>query len=149
MTDFELAGAAYETAKLRGAVPGEAFYQALAAFRVQQADGERKRALASRPAIESHVPKLARALVDYVASSHGIHVDDLCGADRRADLVRVRDEAAWLLRSTGAPLKSIGRALGGRDHSTVLVAIRRFEARMKADDLLAERMRQSAEGLAA
>jgi chromosomal replication initiator protein len=62
-------------------------------------------------------------------------VADLTGRRRTARIVQARFAAAYALHRQypGMPLSAIGRALGGRDHSTIINAIRRAEALARND----------------
>ena len=66
-----------------------------------------------------------RAVADHL----GVSLRDLMGPSRRAEIVWPRHVAMWVVReTTGASLPRIGRAFGGRDHTTVLYAVRKVEA---------------------
>jgi len=59
-------------------------------------------------------------VMDVVSSHFGFTVDQLKSKRRTQDLARARQTAMHLARDlTGASLNQIGRAFGGRDHSTV------------------------------
>jgi chromosomal replication initiator protein len=59
-------------------------------------------------------------VMEVVASHFGFTVDQLKSKRRTQDLARARQMAMHLAREmTGASLNQIGRAFGGRDHSTV------------------------------
>ena len=67
-------------------------------------------------------------LLDEVAKEHMVDVEAMRGRSRFAPLVRARDCAAMRLRSElNLPLKAIGFHLGGRDHSTIITAVKRAE----------------------
>lgn len=78
-----------------------------------------------------------------VASSFGISRAELIGSSRAAAPLRARQVAILLTREeTGLSLPQIGRLYGGRDHSTVLNALRRIELGIGVDPALAERVEQ-------
>lgn len=93
------------------------------------------------------IPFTARPMVDWgkmsgrsimsikaaVCAFYNIRMFDLVSERRTADLVRPRQIAMWLARKlTSASTVKIGRAFGGRDHSTVAHACMRVdELRMK------------------
>jgi chromosomal replication initiator protein len=59
-------------------------------------------------------------VLDAVSDYSGFTVDQLKSKRRTQDLARYRQVAMYLAREmTGASLNQIGRAIGGRDHSTV------------------------------
>lgn len=74
-----------------------------------------------------------------VARLCGITVSDLTGADRSASYVRARLTAYAVARDCGYSLPEIGRAMGGRDHTTVLSGSRRFDAISATDPDLRQR----------
>ncbi len=66
-----------------------------------------------------------------VADYFQVHVSDLKSNRRHRGVSLPRQAAAYLLRRhTGVSLQEIGRLLGGRSHSTVLTALKRFEQHM-------------------
>jgi chromosomal replication initiator protein len=78
-----------------------------------------------------------------VATSFGISRAELIGAGRATVPLRARQVAIYLTREmTDLSLPQIGRLYGGRDHSTVLNALRRVEARFAEDEELASRVRR-------
>jgi hypothetical protein len=61
-----------------------------------------------------------------------VSVTELFSNRRTHAIVLLRHELFWTLREqTTLSLPQIGRAMGGRDHTTVLHGIRRHERRMK------------------
>ncbi len=75
-----------------------------------------------------------------VADAFGVSESDLESKSRAAKVTWPRQVAMYLAReAAGEPLPTIGREFGGRNHSTVLNACRRVEARMAAspEDALA------------
>ncbi|MFN8160392.1 MAG: chromosomal replication initiator protein DnaA [Solirubrobacterales bacterium] len=74
-----------------------------------------------------------------VAARFALNRAELIGPGRSRTEVRARGIAAYLIRqSTPLSLPQIGRLFGGRDHSTVLNAIRRVESALPTDPELAE-----------
>ncbi|HZC15625.1 MAG TPA: chromosomal replication initiator protein DnaA [Caulobacteraceae bacterium] len=69
-----------------------------------------------------------------VAEHYGMRQADLISERRNRAIARPRQAAMWLTKHlTTRSLPDIGRRFGGRDHTTVLHAVRRIEA-LKADD---------------
>lgn len=63
---------------------------------------------------------------------------DILARDRRPDVARARKVAIYLSRElTGKSLPEIGRSFGGRDHSTILAAVRSLTGDIQADHELA------------
>jgi chromosomal replication initiator protein len=79
----------------------------------------------------------ARSLVEIqnvVSARYGITSEELVSPARAARVSLPRQLAMYLARElTDESLPSIGRAFGGRDHTTVLHALRRAEQRMTTD----------------
>jgi hypothetical protein len=73
-----------------------------------------------------------RTIATEVAIQHGFTLADLKSPRRNRKVVRARHEAFWrCFKETEQSLPAIGRALGGKDHTTVLHGIRAHEKRMK------------------
>jgi chromosomal replication initiator protein len=69
-----------------------------------------------------------------VGEVHDVTVDQLKSKRRTQDLARARQIAMFLAREmTGASLNQIGRAFGGRDHSTVSHACQKISRDMGSD----------------
>ena len=67
---------------------------------------------------------------------------EFLSARRTNDLVRPRQVAMYLAKTlTTRSLPEIGRRFGGRDHTTVLHAIRKIEALLPVDEKIAEAVR--------
>ena len=73
-------------------------------------------------------------IVVAVAAEVGVSRHELLARDRRPVVVWARHLAMYLARElTGASLPNIGRAFGGRNHTTVLHAIRRVQRESERD----------------
>ncbi|MCE5198807.1 MAG: chromosomal replication initiator protein DnaA [Armatimonadota bacterium] len=73
-----------------------------------------------------------------VSKRFNVDMSDLKGKCRSADIVMPRQIAMYLCRElTDGSLPSIGKALGGRDHSTVLHACKKIEQKLEKDKSLA------------
>lgn len=74
-------------------------------------------------------PELTPERILEVAANHfGLTVADLTGHSRRKELVFARQAAMTLCRSLlGMSYPALGRLFGGKDHSTVLYSIRKFQ----------------------
>jgi len=85
-----------------------------------------------------------------VAHAFGVSVHDLQSESRRKDFVAPRHVAMYLSRElTACSLAAIGKAFGGRDHTTVLHACQRVQALMREDPSLRGTVEQLAEDLKA
>jgi chromosomal replication initiator protein len=72
------------------------------------------------------------------AEHYGMKQVDLISERRNRAIARPRQAAMWLAKSlTTRSLPDIGRRFGGRDHTTVLHAVRRIEALRQEDPQLA------------
>ena len=68
------------------------------------------------------------------AERFGVEVADLTGKGRRQELVTPRQIAMYLIREhTQHSLPEIGAFFGGRDHSTVLYAVKKVQDRLDAE----------------
>ena len=80
-----------------------------------------------------------REIQSTVARHYGVSVIDLCSDRRARKVVWPRHVAMYLGRElTAHSLPSIGRAFGGRDHTTVMHGIGRVESRMADSAPVAE-----------
>ena len=74
-----------------------------------------------------------------VAKHYGVTRSDLLSSRRTANVVRPRQIAMYLAKTlTLRSLPEIGRRFGGRDHTTVLHAVRKIDANVANDKVLAE-----------
>ncbi len=75
-----------------------------------------------------------KAITSAVARHLGVKSSEMRSGSRRQNIVRARSLAMWLSRQlTDSSLSHIGDAFGGRDHSTVLHAIRKMESSFDDD----------------
>jgi len=73
-----------------------------------------------------------------VCMHFGVAVDDVLSARRTANVVLPRQIAVYLAKLlTPRSLPEIGRLFGGRDHTTILHAIRKIEALRQSDERIA------------
>jgi chromosomal replication initiator protein len=74
-----------------------------------------------------------------VARQYNVSRSDLLSSRRTANVVRPRQVAMYLAKTlTLRSLPEIGRRFGGRDHTTVLHAVRKIEALVNKDTALCE-----------
>jgi len=74
-----------------------------------------------------------------VSKHYGVSRADLLSSRRTANVVRPRQIAMYLAKTlTLRSLPEIGRRFGGRDHTTVLHAVRKIEGLVKGDKNLAD-----------
>jgi chromosomal replication initiator protein len=78
---------------------------------------------------DKSAPELTPQRILAVASGHfGLTVADLIGHSRRKEMVFARQTAMTLCRSLlGMSYPALGKLFGGKDHSTVLYSIRKFQ----------------------
>ena len=83
-------------------------------------------------------PCTVAAILDATATQFGVGTDSLLARDRRPAVTRARKVAMYLARElTGQSFPEIGRGFGGRDHSTVLHAVRSVSTEVTRDPELA------------
>jgi chromosomal replication initiator protein len=76
-----------------------------------------------------------------VAKHYNVSRSDILSARRTASVVRPRQVAMYLSKTlTLRSLPEIGRRFGGRDHTTVLHAVRKIEGIVEADHHFSEEM---------
>jgi len=76
-------------------------------------------------------------IIDVVAQTHNLTPERLLSRDRSRDVAIPRQIAMYLLREeANMSLPQIGQVLGGRDHTTVMYAIRKIAGQMVSDDRL-------------
>jgi len=75
---------------------------------------------------------IARSMLLEVAQQTGLTIQEVIGQQRNPNVVAARHYLMWRLRrETTWSLPEIGRFLGGRDHTTVIHGIRKWEQRLK------------------
>jgi len=83
-------------------------------------------------------PCTVAAVLDATAEQFGLGVDAIVARDRRPAVTQARKIAMYLARElTSESLPSIGRGFGGRDHTTVLHAVRSITAELARNPELA------------
>ena len=71
-------------------------------------------------------------ILEAVAETYGLTVDDIVGPRRARPLVTARHVAMYLVRHlTDYSYPSIGKVFGNRDHSTCISAVEKIEGQMK------------------
>ncbi len=74
-----------------------------------------------------------------VAEHYGIRLSDMTSARRARAVARPRQVAMYLAKQlTPRSLPEIGKKFGGRDHTTVMHAVRRIEELKSADPVMAD-----------
>ena len=77
-----------------------------------------------------------------VARQYNVSRSDLLSSRRTANVVRPRQVAMYLAKTlTLRSLPEIGRRFGGRDHTTVLHAVRKIEALVSKDTALSDEVK--------
>ena len=78
-------------------------------------------------------------IIRKVADHYNLRMSDLLSARRARSVARPRQVAMYLAKTlTSQSLPNIGRRFGGRDHTTVIHAVRRIEELKKTDSQIAE-----------
>ena len=95
--------------------------------------------IAIRDLIRTHEPKRVKIedIQKLVASHYSVTRADILSSRRTATVVKPRQIAMYLAKTmTLRSLPEIGRRFGGRDHTTVLHAVRKIEGLSAADRAL-------------
>ena len=80
-------------------------------------------------------------MVRKVADYFNVRLNDMVSARRARVVARPRQVAMYLAKQmTSRSLPEIGRKFGGRDHTTVMHAVRRVEQLSKVDSSFAEHL---------
>ena len=80
-------------------------------------------------------------ILKFVSRHYNVSRTDILSARRTRPIVRPRQIAMYLAKTmTPRSLPEIGRRFGGRDHTTVLHAVRKIEAERASDQKLAEEL---------
>ena len=78
-------------------------------------------------------------IIRKVADHYNLRMSDLLSARRARQVARPRQVAMYLAKTlTSKSLPEIGRRFGGRDHTTVIHAVRKIEELKKTDSQIAE-----------
>ena len=97
--------------------------------------------IAIRDLIRAHEPKRVKIedIQKLVATHYSVSRADILSSRRTAVVVKPRQVAMFLAKTlTMRSLPEIGRRFGGRDHTTVLHAVRKIEALSQTDGALRE-----------
>jgi len=87
---------------------------------------------------QSPKPVTIQRIVVAVANFYKFSPADLLAPNRKREIVRIRQIAIYLAKTiTNRSLPDIGRRIGGKDHTTVLHAIRKIEALLAREPWLA------------
>lgn len=82
-------------------------------------------------------PVGCREILVSVARGFNLRAEDILGARRRPDLVLARQIAMYLCRrKLGLSYPELGRAFGGRDHSTVIHAVKKIRKLLDTDKVV-------------
>lgn len=88
---------------------------------------------------------MKQEIINECAKLFGVHPRDLVGNTRFGFLIPARFALYKALRMRAWSTSMIGRAIGGRDHSTILHGLKRAEYMMERDSHYAEAVQQLAE----
>ena len=96
-------------------------------------------------------PPSAKRIIEVVAEHFGIPIKEITGDKRHQEVVQARQVAMYLCRQMlGTSYPALGREFGGKDHSTVLYAVKKIK-RLQSDNrdlkrLLTELRHKCADG---
>ena len=80
-------------------------------------------------------------IVQEVARTYGVSADDIRSKRQDAGTVEMRQMSIYLVRElTGMSTNAIGKAFGGKNHTTVLYSISQFEDKLKGRSDLREKV---------
>ena len=101
------------------------------------------------PDLKPRRPRTVREIQQETCDAFGVSLEQLLSSNRTAPIAWPRQVAMYLARElTDQTLPAIGRAFGGRNHTTVMHACRRTAERIAADPDAYETVRRLTERLA-
>jgi chromosomal replication initiator protein len=102
----------------------------------------------ARPGTSTQAPTIA-AIQRAVCEQFGLTAEELLGSGRSARVAGARQVAMYLARMhTHESLPAIGAAFGGRNHTTVMHAVRRIQGRLGRDSDIDDAVRALTDRLA-
>lgn len=79
-------------------------------------------------------PVTVEKIIEEVARTYQVTPEDICSQKRNAAVSKARQVAMYVVREiTQMPMVEIGQTFGGRDHSTVVYALRQIEDRLERE----------------
>lgn len=100
------------------------------------------------PLIPWHLQNRIKRIQQCVAKEFGVKLDDMFSERRTAAVVRARQVAMWICKEwTVHSYPEIGDKFGGRDHTTVMHAVRSIEKKRHIDPDLADAIERIAADL--
>ncbi|MBQ8134829.1 MAG: chromosomal replication initiator protein DnaA [Clostridia bacterium] len=82
-------------------------------------------------------PLTVEMIIDEVARHFGLTSDDIRSSKRNSNISNARQIAVYAVREiTGMSMNDIGEEFGGRDHSTIVYALKQIEKNMDKDPKL-------------
>jgi len=79
-------------------------------------------------------PVTVEKIIEEVARTYQVTPEDICSQKRNAAVSKARQVAMYVVREiTQMPMVEIGKTFGGRDHSTVVYALRQIEDRLERE----------------
>lgn len=86
---------------------------------------------------QNRLPSTIKNIQQVVSDHYRVSVMDIVSQRRTIDVVLPRHVALYLVKSlTTFSYPVIGRYFGGRDHSTIISAVKKIEARIETEDRL-------------
>lgn len=78
-------------------------------------------------------PVTITEIVEDCAARIGVSTEDILSRRKSNEIAHARQFAATVLRARGSSYPAVGRILGGRDHSTMMHAVKAFFRRLETD----------------
>lgn len=86
-------------------------------------------------------PVTVDKIIEEVARTFGVSSDDMLSQKRKANISTARQIAMYIVKEiTQMPMINIGETFGGRDHSTVVYAIKQVEEKLENDNEVKEKV---------
>lgn len=98
----------------------------------RKAEAEAAREMLARDGLSERIPRMG-PIAERICKATGFTMREIRSQRRSMDLVLARQAIAyWITRQTAHSMPAIGRFLGGRDHTTILHAIRTYPQKRAA-----------------
>ncbi len=91
---------------------------------------------------------LSKTIIDIVCQKLLLHPEQVMSRTRVSQFVDARCVIAHFLRNSGETLANIGLILGGRDHSTIIHLIERFDDLHQYDKAFQQKFKQICDAMA-
>lgn len=79
--------------------------------------------------VERPLAEWAKEALSVIEGKYRVSRTEIVSDNKQFLICLARDEYIWRLRTRGLTFEQIGRRVGGRDHTSILAAVRRYDRR--------------------